>query len=47
MLEYCSIVQNKHLAYTESTESSRSNSISKKHVDQSWLWSVYNILSFR
>lgn len=43
--ECCSILQNKHLTYTESIENSRLNYIFKKHHYQSWLYSVHHILN--
>ena len=33
LLGYCSILQNKYLAYTKSTENSHQNYISKKYED--------------
>ena len=36
LLECCSILQNKHLAYKQSIENSRLNYISNKHWDQGW-----------
>ena len=35
--EYCSILQNKRLAYTESLENSRVNYVSKKRGDRGWV----------
>ena len=37
LLEYCSILQDKHLAYMESIENSRINYISKKCWNQGWM----------
>ena len=42
--EYCSILQKKHLAYTQGIENSRVNYISKKCRDWGWVYSVYDIL---
>ena len=37
LLEYCSILQDKHLlAYEESIENSRLDYVSNKHSDQGW-----------
>ena len=41
IVRVCSILENKHLAYTESIENSRLNYISKNHKDQSWVSPVY------
>ena len=36
LLECCSILQNKHLAYEERLANSRLNYVSNKHWDQGW-----------